>query len=75
MSFLWIFIAPSIQNEPGYTDFIEKTVNAHLSGCLNDLTLFELNKTYQLVGNTTTRNTTSLMVDTLLRRNYRKTTL
>ena len=46
-SFIWIFNAPNIQNEPYYIDFIEKTINAQLPNHLNDPGLFELAKTYQ----------------------------
>ena len=61
-----------IQNEPGFTEFIDKTVNTQLPGYLNDIKLFDLHMAYQLVGNTTLRNTASHMVDPLLRRQLSK---
>ena len=61
-----------IQNEPGFTEFIDKTVNTQLPGYLNDIKLFDLHMAYQLVGNTTLRNTASRMVDPLLRRQLSK---
>ena len=35
-SFIWIFIAPNIQNQVAYIEFIEKTINAQLPDHLND---------------------------------------
>ena len=53
-SFIWIFNAPSIENEAAYIEFIEKILNAHLPGHLNDSELFELDKTYQVYNHSST---------------------
>ena len=47
-SFISVFNAPNIENETGYIEFIEKTINTQLPDHLKDLELFELVKTYQI---------------------------
>ena len=41
-SFIWIFDAPSIENEAACIEFIEKTTNAQLPNHLNDPERFQL---------------------------------
>ena len=41
ISFIWIFNAPSIENETVYTEIIEKTRNAHIPDHLKDPELLE----------------------------------
>ena len=52
--FIWIHIAPNIQNEAAYIKFIEQTINAQLPDALNDSKLFELVKTYQVYAHSKT---------------------
>ena len=46
-SFIWIFNAPNIENDPAYIDFIHKVINTQLPYHLSDPELFELVKTCQ----------------------------
>ena len=41
-------VAPNIENEATYIEFIEKTINTQLSNHLSDPQLFALVKTYQV---------------------------
>ena len=41
-SFIWIFNAPSIENDAACIEFIEKTTNAQLPNHLNDPERFQL---------------------------------